>query len=125
MDLRVDHAYFGCWGQAGHYMFMQGKREISDIQCEQSNIPKGHQLDGSFLFLPRPEIPDHGRLTYLSAMNVTVLSWWNSLYDKRSKVNSHFIMRGEISVASMWHMFKHYFPELHAAHTKPFIGVTY
>lgn len=106
-------------------MYLPSKQSIDDTRCMGSNFPRGYHLDGSHLFLPVPETLDHGRLTYLPAMNVTVLSWWNNLYDKRPGVNSHYIHRSELSVSSMWHMFRHHFPDLAAAHTKPIIGVTY
>lgn len=125
MESRIDCAFFGCWGESGHYMFLPSRQHLNDTRCKQSNIPCAHDLDGSHLFLPVPETQDHGRLTYLPAMNVTVLSWWNSLFDSRPGVNSHFIYRSEVSVSSMWHMFKHFYPELAKVHTKPIIGVTY
>lgn len=122
-DLKA--AFFGCWGQAGHYMFAPDKSHIRDLDCDRFGFPKPHELDGSRIFLPYPEIRDHGRLTYLSAPNLSVLSWWNGLYDTRGAVNSHFMYPGNHPIPVMWHCFGHYFPDLQKAHKKPFIGVTY
>lgn len=121
----MNEAFFGCWGALGHYMFDKDKRHVTDMDCVQFGFPTNVQLDGSRLFLPYPEIPDHGRLTYLSALNITVLSWWNRVYDTRSAVNSHFMYQGNQSVATMWYCFGHFNTELRAAHKKPYIGVTY
>lgn len=125
MDESTRQAFYGCWGGAGHFMYRPNKANIRDIECEKLGFPKDSQLDGSRLFLPYPEIPDHGRLTYLPALNLTILSWWNRVFDTRGAVNSHFMYRGEMSVTNMWHCFEHFNHDLWAAHKKPFIGVTY
>jgi hypothetical protein len=121
--MMIDIAFFGCWGGAGHFMRTPDRQTVHD--CERAGIPKDSDLDGSRLFLPYPENPGEGRLTYLPALNVTVLSWWNRVIDTRPAVNSHLIVRQETRLDTMWAIFVHKFPDLAALHTKPIVGRTY
>jgi hypothetical protein len=119
----IDFAFFGCWDQSGHYMFLPDKSQVRD--CERGGIPTEAQLDGSRLFLPYPERVGEGRVTYLPALNVTVMSWWNRVFDERGAVNSHVICRGDQRVSTMWNVFVSRFPDLAKHHTKPIIAITY
>lgn len=103
-------AFFGCRMGSGHHMYFSDGSSTDDVTLERMGYPAPHQLDGSRLFLPYPEEVNHGRRTYLSALNLTVLSWWNRVWDTRPAVNSHFIYPGDQSVATMWHVFEHTFP---------------
>lgn len=121
--MTIDYAFFGCWGGVGHFLFDKGKNTIHDPEREK--LPRDSDLDGSRLFLPYPEQVGFGRCTYLPALNVTVLSWWNRVIDERGAVNSHVIVRGNYETGTMWNIFLHQFPEVAKLHTKPIIAVTY
>lgn len=127
-DTRVgDAVFFGCWGQAGHYFFYPDKSHPREEKLRDAGFPVD-RLDGSRIFLPSPETKGHGRLTYLPAPGIHVLSWWNSVWDERGGVNSHFMYRHPgvtLEMWNMWHSFKHHFPDIFAQHTKPIIGITY
>lgn len=119
--------FFGCWGNAGHYLFYPDKTHPREEEALARGFPV-HHLDGSTVFLPHPEIKGHGRLTYLPAPDIHILSWWNSVYDTRGAVNSHFMYKatsGNLSIWNAWHAFCHFFPDIAKDHTKPIIAVTY
>lgn len=88
-------------------------------------LPTPEQLDGSPLFLPYPENPGEGRLTYLPALNLSLLSWWNRVLDTRGAVNSHLMVRREMQLDTMWMIFIHKYATLAGLHTKPIVGRTY
>lgn len=104
-------AYFGCWNEPGHYLKMPGNRKpYSD---EQKKLPSPGHLDGSILFLPRPEKVGVGAITYLPGPNLTVLAWWGSPFDRRGAVNSAVIVSGHVrSLDAIWGSFEKHFPEL-------------
>ena len=105
--------YFGCWKQAGHFLHKPGMHSLYDHERREMNIPSASDLDGSKLFLPQPEKVGTGCVTYLPAMNRTILAWWGSPWDQRGAVNAAFITNGEMNGAGlMWQRFIHYFPEL-------------
>lgn len=117
----IQIAFFGCWGKAGHFLFDKDGNHIRGSAC---GLPE-EQLDGSPLLLPHPEVPGAGQCTYLPAWDVTVLSWWNRVFDTRSAVNSHVLCRGHVEPSTMWAIFQHNFPKVAAHHTKPVIKVVY
>lgn len=119
-EVRV--AFFGCWGEPGHYLFGKGKARLSPTGCF---LPPDHAFDASPLLLPQPEVVGEGQCTYLPAWNLTVLSWWNGVFDSRGKVNSHVMYRGEASAQLMWDVFEHNFPEVAQHHTRPTIKVVF
>jgi hypothetical protein len=88
-------------------------------------MPLPHDLDGSRLLLPYPERVGEGRRTFLPALNVTVVSWWNRVFDERGAVNSHIIQRGRVDFDVMWRIFNLQFPDLAKAHTRPDIAEAY
>lgn len=119
------HLFFGCWGASGHYMFTKSKRDIGDVDLRSWEFPMTTDLDGSRLLLPNPEREGYGCRTYLPALHVTVLSWWNRVFDTRPGVNSHFLCRGRAGSELMWDIFNHQFQELAKHHTKPIIEERY
>lgn len=119
----IDFAFFGCRGGAGHFMTAPDGSSIND--CDREGIPTPEDLDASRLFLPYPEKVGEGRITYLPALNVTVMSWWNRVIDERSCVNSHILCRGEVSIGTMWNVFTYRFPDVAKLHQKPIIARTY
>lgn len=91
---------------------MPGGRNPNRLEIQ--NLPSIPQLDASKLFLPSPEQIGVGCLTYLPAMNLSVLAWWgNNPWDDRPKVNSAIIVEGYHSDANaLWDHFSKHFPEL-------------
>lgn len=110
--------YFGCWKEPGHYLWKPGSRLYRHEQAALA-IPTSIDLDGSHLFLPSPEKVGTGCLTYLPAMDRTVLAWWGSPWDKRPAVNSAFITNGNANESIAWLRFCHYFPELTEVIARP------
>ena len=111
--------YFGCWNEAGHFLWAPGRRSIYDHEVRDMVIPTPGDLDGSKLLLPHPEKTGTGCITYLPAINRTVLAWWGSPWDKRGAVNAAFITNGDLGEIAMWQRFARYFPELSAVIDQP------
>ncbi len=114
--------YFGCWNEAGHFLWEPGRRSLRDYDADKMFIPTASQLDGTKLFLPSPEKVGTGSLTFLPAPNLTILAWWGNPWDKRGAVNSAIITNGNLDETEMWQRFAGYFPELAEKLTRP---VTY
>ena len=104
--------YFGCWNEAGHFLRGPGRRSLYDHEIRQMIIPTAADLDGSLLFLPRPEKTGAGCITYLPAIDRTILAWWGSPWDGRGAVNAAFITNGNAGEDAAWKLFCRYFPEL-------------
>ena len=104
--------YFGCWNEAGHFLWEPGRRSVRDFDAKRMRVPTANNLDGSELFLPRPERPGTGCLTYLPAINRTVLAWWGSPWDKRGAVNAAFITNGNLGETATWQRFVQHFRDL-------------
>lgn len=77
--------YFGCWGEAGHFVFDQHKHTLSARRGLPPMALRAEELDGSRVFLPWPEVPGRGRMSYLIRENscTTVMAWWDRTFDKR------------------------------------------
>ena len=82
-------------------------------------IPTAGNLDGSLLFLPRPEKTGTGCITYLPSIDRTILAWWGSPWDQRGAVNAAFITNGDLGEVAMWQRFVRYFPDLSAKISQP------
>lgn len=110
-----DIFYFGCWGEAGHFLWGPGHQRI-----HRPPFPiEEHMLDGG-PFLPLPERVGTGMLTRLDGW--TVLAWWGgNPWDRRGKVCQSVVLRGETagicrvtSLADVWAAFGRTFPDLAA-----------
>ncbi len=105
--------YFGCWGAAGHYLWLPNKNTLYRHESDKLSIPSAEKLDATALFLPHPEKVGAGVITYLPAPNLTVLAWWgNNPWDERGKVNSAVITNGDVGEIALWQRFVRYFPDL-------------
>lgn len=105
--------FFGCWGAAGHYLWLPNMQSLPMHEANKMSMPTLAQLDGSQLFLPRPEKIGTGTITYLPAPNLTVLAWWgNNPWDRRGAVNNAIITNGNLGETEMWQRFTRYFPDL-------------
>ncbi len=115
--------YFGCWGAPGHFLWLPDMNSLYEHDGLKMMIPTAAQLDGSRLFLPRPEKAGTGAVTYLPATDRTVFAWWgNNPWDKRGAVNQAIITNGNLGEIQIWQRFVRYFPNLSEKLTQP---VTY
>ena len=111
--------FFGCWDDAGHFLWNQHKQWVADYEIKEWRLPTAKDLDASELFLP-PEKVGTGALTYLPAPNLTVLAWWgNNPWDQRGKVNNAVITNGDTGETAIWQLFARYFPELEKQLKRP------
>jgi hypothetical protein len=119
--------YFGCWRQAGHFLWLPGwdRTSTRDFEIERLKIPKETQLDASILFLPRPEQKGMGMATYLPAPDRTVFAWWGSPFDNRGQVNSALIVEGKKGFDETWELFRAKFPDPENRISKPMISLTF
>ena len=105
--------FFGCNEQTGHHLISgQMGMSVRDFECDRYMIPKDHHLDGTFIFLPRPERKGEGALTYLPGTDRTVLAWWGSPFDARGAVNNAIIVFGKATVDEVWAKFTARYPRL-------------
>jgi hypothetical protein len=104
--------YFGCWDQAGHFLWEPNHQHMRDFDADRLLIPRGRDLDASLVFLPKPEKVACGAVTYLPANDRTVLAWWGSPWDNRGAVNSAIIVSGKASAEDCWQRFDATFPAL-------------
>lgn len=122
MSIETIAVYFGCWDAAGHYLWTPNKHGLTRHDADRMLIPTAGTLDGSLLFLPRPEKKGTGSLTYLPAPNRTILAWWGSPWDNRGAVNAAFITNGDLGETAMWQRFIRHFPDLSTEIKQPTIA---
>lgn len=111
--------FFGCNGRPGHYLIGPGGGTIREFEADRLNVPRDHNLDGSHIFLPRPERVGLGALTYLPATDRTVLAWWGNPADTRGGVNNAIIVDGKASAEKVWQRFSIVFAGLASKLTMP------
>ena len=106
--------HFGCRPATGlgHYLTYPDGREVRERDYVSLLIPGPGLLDGSRLFLPRPERPGTGALTYLSAPDRTILAWWGSALDPRPGANQALLAEGCWTDGMLWAAFQHQFPDV-------------
>lgn len=104
--------FFGCNGQPGHYLIDNTGRTLREEECRKLQVPSDRHLDGTPLFLPRPERVGTGALTYLPVTDRTILAWWGSPFDKRGAVNNAIITDGRCTEEEIWARFIAAFPGL-------------
>lgn len=120
-----NHLFFGCWDESGHYLRTKHKKAVSSDEAERWGFLTPEDLDQSRLLLPRPQVEGQGCRTYLPALHLTVLSWWNQVLDTRPGVNSHFMMKGRAGDDMMWDTFHDHYPELAKLHFRPVLQTKY
>lgn len=111
--------HFGCRGQAGHYLTFPSGRTVRDFESENLLVPRAGHLDGSSLFLPRPEVVGTGALTYLPASDRTILAWWDRTFDGRPGCNMAVIVDGKADVDGVWRRFAQLFTDLEPQLKRP------
>jgi hypothetical protein len=113
--------HWGCRDRPGHALTYPHGGFVRDFECEGLMVPRPHHLDGTILFLPQPEEPGHGALTYLPAPDRTILAWWDRTFDKRGRCNMAIIASGKRSADECWQLFTESFHDLAAQLQKPSI----
>lgn len=114
--------YFGPWGEPGHFVFDRNRHTVQ-------NMPpmalRAEDLDGSRVFLPWPEAPGNGRITYLirEGQCVTVLAWWDRTFDKRGACNAAIQCDGWEDPDYLWDRFSRVYESLAKQLTKPRLQV--
>jgi hypothetical protein len=101
--------FFGCWGDAGHFLWDKNKQRIYD---RDSYGLSAHNLDASSLILPYPEQKGKGCRTYLPSMDRTIIAWWGNPWDTRPGVNNSVIAKGNSTISEIWTAFRIDFPDL-------------
>lgn len=104
--------YFGCIGDAGHYM--HGPRgERRERQIFDRN-PWGHGVDGG-LCAPGPQV--QGRALLHHKDHWTALAFWDRSVDDRSGSNSVFLAEGDFDFGHMLQLAHEHFPQVFARFT--------
>lgn len=114
--------YFGCWDRPGHFLFDRNKRTVYDPEQEYGpRVFSDKALDGSFVFLPRPEEPGVGRLTHVLVGDdcTTVLAWWDRTFDTRGNCNAAIQLSGWENADVVWERFQIVYPALGKVLKKP------
>lgn len=109
--------YFGCWRQAGHYLFEQGMHSLGLGRDRQQE--RLMSFIDSTLCPPGEEIEGVANRTHLNfdGAPVTVLSFWDRSVDKRGACNSSFILPGVLDFTAAMAEAKRVFPEIFARFT--------
>ena len=103
--------YFGCWGEAGHFLWRPGHLTVRSCQSEGLPFHQYYFLDGG-PFLPRTERKGDAALTHIPGW--TVLAWWGSPWDDRTGVNAAIIAEGLLDGVGILMAFNEAFPDLAA-----------
>lgn len=94
--------YFGCKGETGHYLYIDGKRQLS------TNIIPWDQVDG--VLCPFNRKAGSAKLHHKDGW--TALAFWDYSIDKRPGSNSVFFIEGIHGFYHMIQFGKNYFPEI-------------
>lgn len=113
--------HFGCRNKPGHYLTFPNGSTVRDFEADTLNVPRVYQYDGAHLFLPRPEKPGNGAITYLPATDRTVLAWWDRTFDARGGCNMAVIASGRLTPDEIWSRFCGHFADLAPKLTRPTI----
>jgi hypothetical protein len=103
--------FWGCNGDTGHYLWSP-RGKVSDLECERLNFPTRGQLDCNPMLLPHPERFGDAALTYLPAIDRTVVAWWGNRWDKRPKTNNAILIAGRANEIVCGQKFRAAFPLL-------------
>lgn len=115
--------YFGCWDRPGHYIWTRDKRTVYAHEVSSLAL-RAEDLDGSTIFLPRPERPGHGQLTHLfrDGEPITVLAWWDRTFDQRGACNAAIQCDGWERMPRLWERFGRVYSTLAPKLTIPTLG---
>lgn len=102
--------YFGCDGQAGHYMHLPTMR--TDTKFMYGN-PWGLSIDGGLLKGAKE------RYVLAKKDGWTALSFWDNTVDKRPGSHSTFLAQGEFTLEQMFELAHKNFPQIAARVSLP------
>lgn len=97
--------FFGCWGQAGHYVYDPGGR-----QNWRANIIDADTLDGVY----PPNIPGEpeAAMSYVVFGQIRIIAMWDRSTDSRGKSNAAFVADQPFSFEEMLNEAVRLFPEI-------------
>lgn len=117
----MEPLYFGCWRQAGHYLFRRGMKSGYGAGPTFAG-PDGWQLDVPNPRKGRPsyqplevhtaQIEGHAKLSHVELY--TVLGFWDRSVDKRHASHSTFVLPGLLSFSEAIAAARAAFPEVFA-----------
>lgn len=111
--------HFGCRNKPGHHLTFPNGMSVRQFEADNMRVPRDNEFDGSNTFLPFPERPGYGSLTYLPANDRTVLAWWDRTFDGRPGCNMAVIATGNLTLDEIWSRFSGSFADLAPKLTKP------
>lgn len=106
--------YFGAWDVPGHHLWTPSRLRLYPTNKTSTRLPMDTDLDGSYMFLPRPESPSIGAITYVQNVHLqyTVLAWWDRTFDSRPGSCCAIVTGGRVMYEEAWERFSYYYPEL-------------
>jgi hypothetical protein len=103
--------YFGCWDEAGHYLFSPDGHSMSRIMAERYGIPfRTELLDG--LFAPRYVKEDDTKTQLIYVHGWTFLAMWDRSVDTRPGSNCVFLIGGNYDEDMMWTIARQRYPKI-------------
>lgn len=113
--------YFGCWREAGHYLWKPGMSHAWDD--ERGGVLPWKRVDGCFAPAERRR-PDssgtrtvnkeapQGHAALVHDGGWTVIAFWDRSVDKRGGCNSNFFIRGTHPWEDAVRIARHHFPDV-------------
>lgn len=86
--------YFGCWGEAGHYLWTPRHTRPPLNERPRFVGVNGGAIDGTFCPVDPREPEGLCALTHFEGW--TIVSFWDRSGDKRGKSNSNFLLPGTL-----------------------------
>jgi hypothetical protein len=104
--------YFGCWGNAGHYLFDPDRRST---RYTDKMVP-WEQIDSVLCYGHRGPYQNGPQVQGLALLHHrdgwTALSFWDRTVDKRGGSNSNFFVEGTLSFDEIVLVAKERFPSI-------------
>ena len=117
--------YFGCYGNAGHYMRAPGGSALRSTRAEHDftiSNPWGYNIDGELCVSPeRRQVQGVTKVHHKDGW--TAISFWDRSVDSRPGSNSALLAEGEHTFEGMMALFNHYFPEVLKRYKFPIVEV--
>jgi len=100
--------YFGCWDERYPVMLTHTDRFIYEAELYCRKLPSHRFFDRSQLLLPHPEVEGAYASTYFGALDITILSWWESTFSggPGTHGNCHIIVNGPCAEEEIWVKFR-------------------
>lgn len=118
----IEHFYFGCYRETGHYLFASRGHGIQKVHSSSSLLPVDFpclsgMLDGGFL--PPNLQQAQGRASFCHLNGWTIIAFWDRSVDSRGKSHSTFLMRGIFEFEMAKSLSVEAFPEIWKRFTFP------